>query len=155
MLLITAHGDLVRTVKEWWWSLLVFLQSLSAPLDFHWPCTDGMLGLHVEIISLNSDEDQAGLFAGIFSTLSLPYTYKHVTPGGRLLRATQMRYIVTYSITAFIEWFSFEFPCESQWLHMLSLKSFGNQDELLHWTEELRRVYDKSLDLSEGYWGAL
>lgn len=32
-----------------------------------------MLGLHVEIIGLYSDEDQAGLFAGILSTLSLPY----------------------------------------------------------------------------------
>lgn len=33
-----------------------------------------MLGLHVEIIRLYSDEDQAGLFAGIPSILSLPYT---------------------------------------------------------------------------------
>lgn len=33
-----------------------------------------MLGLHVEIIRLYSDEDRAGLFAGIPSILSLPYT---------------------------------------------------------------------------------
>lgn len=31
-----------------------------------------MLGHHVEIIRLYSDEDQAGLFAGILSTLSMP-----------------------------------------------------------------------------------
>lgn len=34
-----------------------------------------MLRLHVEIISLYSDEDQAGLFAGILSTVSLPYKH--------------------------------------------------------------------------------
>lgn len=35
-----------------------------------------MLGLHVEIIRLYSDEDQAGLFAGILSTLSVPYKHQ-------------------------------------------------------------------------------
>ncbi|XP_038577739.1 basement membrane-specific heparan sulfate proteoglycan core protein-like [Micropterus salmoides] len=34
-----------------------------------------MLGLHVEIIRLYSDEDQAGLFAGILNTLSMPYKH--------------------------------------------------------------------------------
>ncbi|CAB1458609.1 unnamed protein product [Pleuronectes platessa] len=40
--------------------------------DFQWPCMESMLGLRVEIISLHSDEDQAGLFAGVLSSLSPP-----------------------------------------------------------------------------------
>lgn len=35
-----------------------------------------MLWLHAEIIILYSDEDQAGLFAGILNTLSLPYKHQ-------------------------------------------------------------------------------
>lgn len=35
-----------------------------------------MLGQHVEIIRLFSDEDQAGLFAGILSTPSLPHIHQ-------------------------------------------------------------------------------
>lgn len=35
-----------------------------------------MLGLRVEIIRLYSDEDQAGLFIGILSTLSMPYKHQ-------------------------------------------------------------------------------
>ncbi|TNN48523.1 hypothetical protein EYF80_041267 [Liparis tanakae] len=45
-------------------------------VDFHWPPIHDMLGRHVEIIRLHSDEDQAGLFAGILSTLSLPYKHR-------------------------------------------------------------------------------
>lgn len=43
---------------------------------FHWPRIDDMLGLHVEIIRLYSDEDQTGLFAGILSALSVPYKHQ-------------------------------------------------------------------------------
>ena len=45
-------------------------------VDIHWPCIDDTLGQHAEIIRLYSDEDQAGLFAGILRTLSLPYKHQ-------------------------------------------------------------------------------
>lgn len=64
MFLIEDHGDLDGSG-----GVVMSVLPKRAVLDFHWPRVDDMLGQHVEIIRLYSDEDQAGLFAGILSTL--------------------------------------------------------------------------------------
>lgn len=80
---------------------------------------------------------------------------RHATPGGRLLLlllvVTQMKHSrwLNYSLHQVI------FFWVTAWVTVSSYSPFGNQDELLHRAEELRRVYDNSLGLSEGYWGAL
>lgn len=79
---------------------------------------------------------------------------RHATPGRRLfllLGVTQMKHScwLNYSFHQVI------FFWVTAWVIVASYSPFGNQDELLHRAEEFRRVYDKSLGLSEGYWGAL
>lgn len=91
-----------------------------------------MLGLHVEIIRLYSDEDRAGLFAGIPSILSLPYTRQARHAWREAVAAVrgdadEAQLLIKLQLSSsdfLLSW------CES---HSIAFCApFGNQDELLH-----------------------
>lgn len=114
-LLIKAHGEFGGSSR-----VVVVVSVCSAvelqgsgrlPLAVYWQHA----GLHAEIISLYSDEDQAGLFAGILNTLSLPYKHQARHSWREAAAAGWHGWSIAADwITAFVEWFSFELLCESQ-----------------------------------------